>query len=103
MNGVQLRAARKRVKAQLADIKVKLAKDIKRIITERNLTQFEASMITGEPQSQFSSVRASSVGSARTAYSATGRCSARKSISKSRRALARLSLIPSTDRSVRGG
>jgi predicted XRE-type DNA-binding protein len=54
MNGVQLRAARKRVKAQLADIKVKLAKDIKRIITERNLTQFEASMITGEPQSQFS-------------------------------------------------
>lgn len=54
MNGVQLRAARKRVKAQMADVKVKLAKDIKRIIDVRGITQSEASLITGEAQSQFS-------------------------------------------------
>lgn len=54
MNGVQLRAARKRVKAQLTTVKIKLAKDIKRIIEERGITQLEASYLTGEAQSQVS-------------------------------------------------
>lgn len=54
MQGVQLRAARKRIKIQLAESKIKLAKDIKRLLDERGMSQNEASLMTGEASSQFS-------------------------------------------------
>jgi predicted XRE-type DNA-binding protein len=54
MQGAQLRANRKRVTAQIAEFKTKLAKDIKRLLDVRGLTQTEASFLTGEAPSQLS-------------------------------------------------
>lgn len=54
MNGVQLRAARKRVIEQLGSLEKKVAKDVATILETRNLSQLEAADLTGEPPSQIS-------------------------------------------------
>lgn len=56
MNGVQLRATRKRVVNQIADLKKKIAKDVATILEMRDMTQTEASYQTGEAPSQISLV-----------------------------------------------
>lgn len=56
MNGVQLRAARKRVVTQIADLKKNVAKDVGAILEMRSLTQQEAAYQTGEAPSQISLV-----------------------------------------------
>lgn len=56
MNGVQLRATRKRVVTQIADLKKKVAKDVGSILEMRSLTQTEAAYQTGEAPSQISLV-----------------------------------------------
>lgn len=56
MNGVQLRATRKRIVTQIADVKKKVASDIGDILTQRGITQLEASYQTGEAASQISLV-----------------------------------------------
>ena len=56
MNGVQLRATRKRVVNQISEVKTKVAKDVARILEDRQLTQTQASYETGEAPSQISLV-----------------------------------------------
>lgn len=54
MSAAQIRAQRKRVNAQIAAMKQDVAKDIKRILERKCLSQAEASYLTGEAQSQMS-------------------------------------------------
>lgn len=56
MQRVQIAASKKRVAAQIGDIKVRLARDVKRIIDTRDLSQQEVSYMTGEAASQISLV-----------------------------------------------
>jgi predicted XRE-type DNA-binding protein len=56
MNGVQLRATRKRIMAEISQLKKKVAEDVKRLLEDRELTQQEASQATGEAASQISLV-----------------------------------------------
>jgi predicted XRE-type DNA-binding protein len=56
MHRSKLAATRKRVIAQIADFKARLAKDVARILEDRGMTQTEASYQTGEAPSQISLV-----------------------------------------------
>lgn len=57
MNRVQRNATIKRVRAQVADLKKKVAADISAIVEHRRLTQAEAYAITGQQQSQISLIQ----------------------------------------------
>lgn len=56
MNGVQLRATRKRVITQIEGLKKNVARDVADILKSRTMTQTEASYETGEAPSQISLV-----------------------------------------------
>jgi len=54
MNGAQLRARRRRIIVELANLEKNIAKEIRRILEDRGMSQMEAAALTGEAPSQIS-------------------------------------------------